>query len=151
MLSNRTMPPCVVIPELVYEDVQEAARWLCDAFGFTPRWIAGGHRAQLSYGADGAIALTEARVGWRSDDEVVLRVPRSDEVSQAVLLRVEDVDSHHERALAHGARVLHPPSDFPYGERQYAALDPAGHRWTFTQSIADLMPEEWGGTTVDLG
>jgi uncharacterized glyoxalase superfamily protein PhnB len=140
-----------VIPELVYEDVQVASLWLCEAFGFAVRWTAGGHRAQLSYGADGAIALTEARVGWRSDDEIALRAPRSDEVSQAVLVRVADVDSHHARALDHGARVLHSPADFPYGERQYSALDLAGHRWTFTQSIADVLPEEWGGTTADLG
>jgi uncharacterized glyoxalase superfamily protein PhnB len=150
MLTNRTMPPCVVIPELVYDDVQAAAVWLSDVFGFTLRWTAGGHRAQLAFGAHGAVVLTEARVGWRSDDEIVLRTPRSDEVSHAVLVRVEDVDSHHERALARGAQVLHPPDDFPYGERQYAALDFAGHRWTFTQSIADVSPEDWGGTTVYL-
>jgi uncharacterized glyoxalase superfamily protein PhnB len=151
MLSNRTMPPCVVIPELVYDDVRVASRWLCDAFGFTVRWIAGGHRAQLGYGSHGAVVLTEARAGWRSDEEIMLRPPRADEVSHAVLVRVEDVDAHHARAVEHGARVVHAPADFPYGERQYAALDFAGHRWTFTQSIADVSPEDWGGATVDLG
>jgi hypothetical protein len=34
-----------------------------------------------------------------------------------------------------------------YGERQYTCEDPGGHRWTFSQSIADLEPEEWGGTS----
>jgi hypothetical protein len=36
---------------------------------------------------------------------------------------------------------------YPYGERQYTAEDLAGHRWTFTQAIADVAPEDWGGTS----
>ena len=55
-------------------------------------------------------------------------------------------NSHHERALQRGARILEPPADHPYGERQYTAEDNAGHRWTFSQSIADVAPEDWGGT-----
>ena len=153
MLVNRTMPSCTVIPELIYDDVEEAARWLCDAFGFRERWRAGGHRAQLAVGND-AVVLSEARVGqrWRDQpDTTELRTPRPDEFSQAVLVRVEDVDAHHERSRSAGARILHEPSDYPYGERQYSAMDLAGHRWRFTQSIADVAPEQWGGTSVELG
>ena len=40
------------------------------------------------------------------------------------------------------------PTDFPYGERQYAAEDPFAHRWTFTETLADVAPEAWGGATV---
>jgi uncharacterized glyoxalase superfamily protein PhnB len=40
------------------------------------------------------------------------------------------------------------PTDFEYGERQYAAQDPAGRQWTFSETLADVAPEEWGGTTV---
>jgi len=25
-------------------------------------------------------------------------------------------------------------------------VDPGGHRWTFSQSIADVDPADWGGT-----
>jgi uncharacterized glyoxalase superfamily protein PhnB len=32
------------------------------------------------------------------------------------------------------------PTDFEYGERQYEAVDLAGHRWTFTETIADVDP-----------
>jgi hypothetical protein len=32
-----------------------------------------------------------------------------------------------------------------YGERQYNALDLVGHSWTFSQSVNDVGPEEWGG------
>jgi uncharacterized glyoxalase superfamily protein PhnB len=63
------------------------------------------------------------------------------------MVRVLDVDAHHAHAAAHGATILEPPTDFPYGERQYEAEDLAGHHWDFTQSIADVAPEDWGGTS----
>jgi hypothetical protein len=47
--------------------------------------------------------------------------------------------------VAHSSRLAAPA----FGERQYAAADPAGHRWVFTQSIADVAPKDWGGLTVD--
>jgi len=131
MLANRSMPACAVIPELPYDDVVEAIQWLCKAFGLTERWRAGSHRAQLAIG-DGAVALTEHRGG---------------PVSHSVLVRVEAADSHYEHARQHGARILQPPTDYPYGERQYTAEDLAGHRWSFSQSIADVAPEDWGGTS----
>jgi uncharacterized glyoxalase superfamily protein PhnB len=53
-----------------------------------------------------------------------------------------------ERARARGARILMEPTDFPYGERQYTADDPAGHQWTFSQTLADVAPEEWGGIST---
>ncbi len=153
MLENRSIPRCTIIPELVYEDVSEAIDWLCDKFGFRLRWRAGDHRAQLMYN-DGAIVLTEQRIGqgWSDQaDAAALRIPRKGEVVSSVMVRVEDAQGHYERARERGAQILHPPTDYPYGERQYSAADLAGHRWNFTQSIADVAPEEWGGTSVDLG
>jgi hypothetical protein len=58
MRSNQSMPACTVIPELAYPDVETAATWLCDAFGFTLRLKIGSHRAQLSIG-DGAVVLIQ--------------------------------------------------------------------------------------------
>ena len=61
------------------------------------------------------------------------------------MVRVEDARAHCERARAHGARILMEPTDQMYGERQYNAEDLAGHRWTFTQTLADVDPADWGG------
>ena len=141
MLQNRSIPRCTVIPELAYPSVGEAIAWLCEAFGFTLRLRIGDHRAQLHVG-DGAVVLTELRVGEGNDGH--------QEAAHSVMVRVEDVDRHHERAKARGARILRPPTDYPYGERQYTAEDPGGHRWTFSQSIADVAPEAWGGTPGQL-
>ena len=137
------MPSSHVIPVLTYPDVSEAVDWLCDAFGFTVRWRAGNHRAQLNVG-EGAVAVTaEGRNGGRRS-----RGPRSER--QSVMVRVENVNRHLERARQHGARIVQPPTDYPYGERQYSVEDLAGHTWTFSESVADVAPEEWGGTSREL-
>ncbi len=135
------MPACSILPELVYEDVDQAIDWLCAAFGFSERWRAPGHRAQLRLG-DGVIVVREARAGRALDGAPQARDTHS------MLVRIENLQMHHERASRHGARVLKEPSEHPYGERQYTAADLAGHEWTFSESIADLAPEEWGGVSA---
>jgi uncharacterized glyoxalase superfamily protein PhnB len=44
---------------------------------------------------------------------------------------VTDVDAHHDRAVAAGAKVVYPPTDQDYGGRNYSALDPEGNIWHF--------------------
>lgn len=150
MLRNRSIPSCTVIPQLVYPDVGEAVKWLCDAFGFALRIRIGNHRAQLNVG-DGAVVVMEPSAeGSEASGSAESGTHRGAAFPDSPMVRVADVHSHHERAKQHGARVVRPPKDYPYGERQYTVEDLAGHRWTFTQSIADVAPEEWGGTTGQL-
>jgi uncharacterized glyoxalase superfamily protein PhnB len=131
-----------VIPELVYDDVEAAVEWLCRAFGFTVRWQAGDHRTQLHVG-EGAVVVRDRP----PDVEPGVPVPGA---CSSVLVRVEDLDARHAAAVDQGARVVREPCDHSYGERQCTLQDLAGHRWTFTQSIADVAPEAWGGVSVDL-
>ncbi len=134
MFTNRSMPASSVIPVLAYTDVDEAAAWLCNAFGFSVRLRIGKHRVQL-HAVDGAVILREAR-------------PNESDMSSghSIMVRIEDADSHCEQARKCGAHVKGEPTTFPYGERQYTAVDPAGHVWTFSQSVADTDPVAWGGT-----
>jgi uncharacterized glyoxalase superfamily protein PhnB len=135
---NRSIPSVSVIPELVYPDVRKAVEFLEAAFGFEERLQIGeDHRSQLSFG-DGALIVGDVR-GER-------RPPREGEETHSVVVRVDDANAHCERARARGARILMEPTDFEYGERQYTAEDPAGHRWTFSETLRDIAPEEWGGT-----
>jgi len=137
MLKNRSIPKCTVIPELAYPDIGEAIDWLCGAFGFTLRLRIANHRAQLNVG-DGAVVLTELAEGQRVD------------IGHSVLVRVENVDRHCEHAKQHGAKIVRPPADYPFGERQYSVEDFAGRRWTFSQTIGDVDPTTWGGTPGQL-
>ena len=105
------------------------------AFGFTERLRIGeGHRSQLDVPGGGAVILAEVR-----PDTAVA----GDGVSHSVLVRVEDATAHFERAKAAGARILMEPTDFEYGERQYAVEDPFGHRWMFSETLSDADPGDW--------
>ena len=64
------------------------------------------------------------------------------------MVRVDDARRHCERAETAGARVVDPLTDHVYGERQYTAVDPWGHRWTFSETLDDVAPEDWGGIAV---
>ena len=140
MLSNRSMPNATVIPVLAYPDVNQAAEWLCQAFDFTVRLRIGSHRVQMNVG-DGAVILRELR-----DNEVGAQFG----VGHSVMIRVDNADAHYLRAKHYGALISAGPVTYPYGERQYTVEDPAGHSWTFSQSVADARPEEWGGMSALL-
>ena len=71
-------------------------------------------------------------------------------IGHSVTIRIEDADGHCERAKARGARITQEPTTHSFGERQYNAEDFAGHSWTFSQSVADVDPAEWGGKAEQL-
>lgn len=135
MRINRSVPPCPVIPVLRYPDPNVAAEWLARVFGFTVRLRIANHRIQMRAG-DGCFTIAEG-------DAVPNR-------SVMVQVRIEDALGHCERARAAGATILSEPKDHEYGERQYAAEDFHGHAWDFTETRADVEPESWGGTSVNL-
>ena len=135
MRFNRSVPPCVVIPVLIYPDPGAAADWLSKAFGFTIRLRIANHRVQMKAG-DGCFTIAEGNV-----------VPNQ---SCTVQVRIEDAPAHCERARKAGAIILTEPVEHNYGERQYNAEDFYGHRWDFTETIRDVDPESWGGTSVNL-
>jgi len=51
--------------------------------------------------------------------------------SGTTAVMVEDVDMHHADAVEAGAEILYPPTDQPYGFREYSARDPEGGMWSF--------------------
>lgn len=78
-----------------------------------------GH-AELSW--DGGIIMLGTRTGDADPFDT----------GRAVLyLAVDDVDTHHDRAVAAGAEIIYELTDQPYGSREYAARDPEGNVWSF--------------------
>ena len=135
MRYNRSVPPCVVIPVLRYPDPSFAAEWLERAFGFTVRLRIANHRIQMRAG-EGCFTIAEGNV-----------IPNQ---CCGVQVRIEGAREHCERARLAGAKILTEPVDHNYGERQYNVEDFYGHRWDFTETLADIEPESWGGTPVNL-
>jgi uncharacterized glyoxalase superfamily protein PhnB len=135
------MPGSVVIPVLAYPDVRAAVEWLCRSFGFMERLRIADHRSQLSFGAGSVVVVAQHADPGTS----------SATASHSLMLRVADIEQHYERSKLAGARLSGSPTDYPYGERQYSAEDIGGHRWTFSQTIADVDPATWGGVLLEQG
>jgi uncharacterized glyoxalase superfamily protein PhnB len=136
MVRNRSIPRATVIPVLAYDDAAVAAAWLERAFGFRVRLRIGtSHRVQLHAGS-AAVIVTDRGSGAPAD--------------ASVMLRVDDAQAMHDRAIAAAATVVDPLTDHVYGERQCSLLDPGGHRWTLSQSLRNVDPTTWGGEPVEL-
>ena len=135
MRANRSVPPCAVIPVLIYPDPSAAAEWLAKAFGFTIRLRIANHRIQMKAG-EGCFTIAEGTTP-----------PNGSHIMQ---VRIEDATGHCERARRSGAVVVTEPADQPFGERQYDARDFCGHRWNFTETLNDVAPEDWSGGAFHL-
>ena len=126
-----------IVPQIPYQDVVAALAFLQRAFGF--REIP---RARI-VDEDGAIdhAMLEfagAAIGIGPEGHHGTISPRSGGiVSQYISVYVADVDAHHQRALAAGARIAHGPHSHS-GHRAYEALDLEGHRWRFLQRLREV-------------
>lgn len=142
MITNRSAPHARVTPVLTVADVRAAVAWYTEVFGFVEHVRIGeGHRSQLGLPDAPAaeLVVAEVRPGRRTPEG---------ERSHQVMLKVEDVATVAETAVARGARLMEPPHDWEYGERQATVDDPFGHQWVLNQTLADIAPEEWGGSTV---
>jgi uncharacterized glyoxalase superfamily protein PhnB len=141
MLRNRSAPPAGVTPVLTYPDVRAAVAWLESAFGFEERVRIGDtHRAQMGVGSDGAVVIADVGA-----DRVA---PDGRGSTHLIKVRVSDVDAAFARARERGAHVVEDLTTWEYGERSGVVEDIGGHRWELTQTVRDVEPEEWGGTTV---
>jgi uncharacterized glyoxalase superfamily protein PhnB len=139
-----------VIPYLFYEDVATAAAWLCEAFDFTETLR---HTTR-----DGTVTHVELTCGGesimlgavdrREGQALGYRVARGQPHSSFVFIIIPDVEAHFERAVRGGATVISAPEDKPYGQRQYTVQDPEGQRWSFSEQVRDVLPEEWGATRL---
>src|SRR5271155_5772268 len=59
-----------------------------------------------------------------------------------IQLQVDDVDAAAARAVAAGAKVLHPVQDQFYGERSGQFSDPFGYTWMISTQTEQLTAEE---------
>ena len=113
MVANRSAPTATIVPVLIYDDVSEAITWLCKAFGFVERLRAPGPDGTITH-AQLVVREGAVMVGKRGGPFGSQR----DGINQYVLVNVDDVDQHFEQAASSGAKILQPPTDQPFGERQ---------------------------------
>ncbi|MEA2655167.1 MAG: hypothetical protein QOI23_532 [Chloroflexota bacterium] len=134
-----------VVPMIAYEDGNAAMDWLIDAFGFV--------EADRRLSADGVLTHGELKAGGglimlatptpdyqgpkhhRESCEAARKWSSVPYIIDGVLVQVDDVAAHFERARAAGALILSAPEDTPDG-RRYRVEDIEGHRWMFEERPA---------------
>lgn len=83
------------------------------------------------YAGDGVIWLHP------ETDEFRLASPATvGRATSMVAVMVDDVDDHHRSVLAKGGDIVYPPTDQPYGYREYSARDCEGTLWSFMRHSA---------------
>ncbi|HZM00658.1 MAG TPA: VOC family protein [Planctomycetota bacterium] len=128
-----------LIPVLVYRDLQAAHDFLVAAFGFESGGV---ERDGSGLAVHGEVRAGGGRI-WlhRSTAEHGLDSPAAADLAGAgLVVLVPDVDAHCVRARAAGARIERDPITQPYGQREYEARDPEGHRWWFATPLAAPTP-----------
>lgn len=131
-----------VIPMISYEDGIAALAWLAKAFGFLERSRIADAEGRLMHGeldvGGGRIMLaspTPDYEGPKRHREVCERARKWSSVPwviDGVLILVDDLEAHFQRAKASGATILTEIEEGPPG-RRYRAEDPEGHRWFFLE------------------
>ena len=119
------------IPIFAYRDILAAHDYLVGVFGFLS--------AEVERASSGGVIHAEVRTAggdriWlhRDDPEHGMAAPGDGRnASGGVVVIVDDVDAHYERARAAGAHIDYPPTDQDYGLREYGARDSEGGLWYF--------------------
>lgn len=127
-----------------YDDAAKAIDWLVNAFGFEVR--------QKIEGEDGVVEHSELTFGEalvmvgdtrrQKAKKRPMASPRSlgGANTQAIMLFVDDVEAHCERARRAGARIAMEPTVSDYGEdywadKTYECVDLEGHYWWFCKRL----------------
>jgi uncharacterized glyoxalase superfamily protein PhnB len=132
-----------VVPMLSYESAGRAADWIAQAFGFEEIERYEDERTvthvTLKLG-DGTVYLGNPGPDYRGPRrlaetcEAARRMLETPYVVDGVMVQVDDIEAHYERARAAGATILTELEDNPgIGQRQYRVEDIEGHRWMFVQ------------------
>src|SRR6202035_763972 len=113
MLKNRSVPTDIILPHLVYQDVDAAAAWLTRTFGFKENYRYGDpvDGVQLHLG-NAWIMLSRTKSAFSSPAKL-------GGGTQSLTVFVENVEEHFIRTRAAGAKIVEELNETIYGELQY--------------------------------
>lgn len=127
-------------PFLAVSPAADAIAFYCEVFGATviDKTEFGGlvAHADLDFG-HGRLQLGEP-----SPEYHLARQSDTDDVCFSMGLYCPDVDAVVEKAVAAGATVREPATDFVSGDRFASIRDPFGVRWSILTRVEDLSDEE---------
>jgi uncharacterized glyoxalase superfamily protein PhnB len=132
-----------MLAHLAYDDVGAAADWLIRTFAAEELFRYGGEPPQgvqmrigkavvmLGGARPGRSISPKAAGGW----------------TQTLSIFIDDVEGLHARLESGGVFIAEELNETAYGELQFVAVDPEGHRRLFARHVRDIRPSEWGAVT----
>lgn len=132
---------------LYYDDAAKAIDWLCRAFGFEVRLKVEGAGGRIEHSE---LVYGEGLVMVSGPKEKFPQVRAPSQVgganTQNLMVYVDDVEAHCERAREAGAVIVSEPETHDYGEdywtdRGYECRDLGGHHWWFYQRMKTGSPK----------
>ncbi len=119
LLSTTGMADAAALTARFGVDVHDGAFWAASLD------VVRGHIDEHAAPSDRRSAVAPHARGNRHGTAAGLtfRAPRPDELGHTLMVDVEDVDRHYERAVRSGAEILIPVETYVFGERQYSARD----------------------------
>jgi len=131
-------------PILPYHDPEAAARWLCDAYGFSVDRIVrddDGEPSYISLKLGQSFVLVSpssspllAEFGVRPDGS-------GQNATQTCYVHIDDVDAHCAEARSAGAEIALSPEADEDGAKFYVSRDPGRHLWIFgTRQFVEPQP-----------
>ena len=123
-----------VIPVFLVDDIEAAAAYYRDVFGFEVNFLYGQPPTYASVSRDDAI------INFSKSEPP----GRRNGVSNAatgngtdVYIVVSDIDEVHEELVSHGARILQAPDSYDYGMREFKVEDMNGYQIIFGEETDD--------------
>jgi len=141
-----------ITPVLRYRNPRTAARWLCEAFGFSEHHTAHDADGQVRYVVlqlAGSSVLVRPVADLGFDDLLVQPEAVGGANTQVCYVTVPDAEAHRARAEAAGAKIEIEPQDDGLGGHFYTCRDLEGHLWSFgtrTYGVADVNADQWEAT-----
>jgi len=126
---------------LWYEDPAASIDWLCRAFGFEVQLKVEGEGGRIEHSElvlGGGLIMVGGEKGKFGYAKPPAQVGGAN--TQNLMVFVDDVDAHCERARAAGAVITMEPKNSDYGDdywvdRTYQCRDIGGHHWWFVQRL----------------
>src|SRR5919197_5438870 len=125
-----------VVPILNVADVEASFAWFAKlGWSKTFEWCEGGRGSRPDFGGVGCdgceIFLCRDGQGSRGRGaNAVTGGPGADQQADKgswMAIWVDDVDRFHDRCVAEGLEITHPPTDEPWGVREMHVRHPDGH------------------------
>ena len=134
MTTNTSKPPVIELRVAITTgDFERLASFYRVGLGLEPAqvWPEGQGRALVLDLGRATLEIFDEKQAETVDQ---LEVGRSISGAVRLALQVPDLDAAMERLLAHGASLVHPPVDTPWGDRNVRFQDPDGMQITLYQA-----------------